>query len=87
MDLKSRPHQSSNMEAERIDSDGFILKIKSESKIAVAVYRDGEEHIYLPQSTESKGTYYQDVSDSLIKTENGYRLELSSEPENYNLIN
>lgn len=75
------------MQVERTGSNNFVLEIESDSKLAVAVYRDGEEHIYLPQSTESKGTYYQDVSDSLIKTKNGYRLELNSEPEKYELLN
>ncbi len=75
------------MQVERTGSNNFVLEIESDSKLAVAVYRDGEEHIYLPQSTESKGTYYQDVSDSLIKTKNAYRLELNSEPEKYELLN
>ena len=75
------------MDVQRIDSDGFVLEIRSDSKIAVAVIQEDEEHIYLPEQSKSTGTYYQDHSDSLIKMENGYRLQLSSEPEKYNLIN
>jgi len=74
------------MELENVDSEGFVLEISSNSKIAVAVYRNEKEYIYLPEATESQGTYYQDTSDSLIKTENGYRLELGFEPDSYSVI-
>jgi hypothetical protein len=74
------------MDVETSRGEKFLLEIKSDGEIAVAVRLEGEEKIFLPEKNSSSGTYYHETTDTLVETAKGYRLKLESEPESFEII-
>jgi hypothetical protein len=74
------------MDVETSENEKFLLEIVSQEEVAVAVYQDGEEKIFLPDRNSSSGTYYHETTDTLVQTAKGYRLKLGSEPESFEII-
>ncbi len=53
--------------------EGTEISVKTDNEIAVVV-NDGEERIYLPEARGSDSTYYVEEVESLLETENGYKV-------------
>lgn len=54
-------------------NEGTEIFVEVDTEIAVVVNSE-EERIYLPESEVSDTTYYVEDVDSLVETENGYRV-------------
>lgn len=67
--------------------DDFLIEIQSEETLALAVYTEGGERIYLPQKGVSDLTYYVERSEALIETDKGYELRLDERPQDIEIIN
>lgn len=67
--------------------DDFLIEIQSEETLALAVYTEGQERIYLPQKGVSDSTYYVERSEALIETDKGYELRLDERPQDIEIIN
>lgn len=52
--------------------NGTRIDVETDHRIAVVVYSDGEERIYLPDGSGSDSTYYVENTSGLVETENGY---------------
>ncbi|MFQ3275212.1 MAG: hypothetical protein ACI9LV_000318 [Candidatus Nanohaloarchaea archaeon] len=52
--------------------NGTRIHVEADKEVAVVVYSNGEERIYLPDGSGSDSTYYVENTSSLIKTETGY---------------
>lgn len=68
-------------------NDKYILNIRTDTKTALIAYFNGRERIYLPEASGSDSTYYVEKTDSLIKTDNGYRIVTDKKPDRTTLIN
>ena len=61
--------------------NGVKIHVKTEKKAALAVYRDGEERIYLPTEASADNTYYIENTDALTPVKDGYVIKLEERPE------
>lgn len=61
--------------------NGVKIYVKTEKKVALAVYNNGEERIYLPTEASSDSTYYVENKDTLTPTEQGYTIKIEEKPE------
>jgi hypothetical protein len=52
--------------------NGTRISVKAEEEVAVVVYSNGQERIYLPDGSGSDSTYYAENTSGLTRTEKGY---------------
>jgi hypothetical protein len=52
--------------------NGTRIHVETDQRVAVVVYTNGEERIYLPDGSGSDSTYYVENSSGLVETETGY---------------
>lgn len=52
--------------------NGTKIDVETDQEIAVVVYSDGEERIYLPDGSRSDSTYYVENTSGLTETDYGY---------------
>ena len=67
--------------------NGHLIRVKTDQKIALAVYSNGKERIYLPGNTGSDSTYYNEDPTFLTSTENGYTVLHPENPDSVKVIN
>jgi len=65
---------------------GTLITVETGQKIALAVYSNGEERIYLPGRGGQDSTYYTEDPDYLTSTDSGYRVSHPEEPEEIRVI-
>jgi hypothetical protein len=76
------------MEVEtRRRENGTLIKVRTDQEVAVAVYTDGDERIYLPGGEGADSTYYNEDPTFLAKTENGYAVLHPENPDSIQVIN
>lgn len=76
------------MEVEtRERENGHLIRVETQQKIALAVYSNGKERIYLPGNTGSDTTYYNEDPIFLTSTENGYAVMHPVNPDKIRVIN
>jgi len=61
------------MEVETYEAEnGVRISVEADREVAVVVYSNGEERIYLPDGSGSDSTYYVENNSGLAETEKGY---------------
>jgi hypothetical protein len=76
------------MEVEtRRRENGTLIKVRTDQEVAVAVYTDGDERIYLPGGEGADSTYYNEDPIFLTETEHGYAVLHPGNPDRVQLIN
>jgi len=76
------------MEVEtREKENGHLIRVKTGQQIALAVYTDGEERIYLPHGSGNDSTYYNEDPTFLTSTEQGYAVLHPENPDRIQVIN
>ncbi|MFB6242376.1 MAG: hypothetical protein ABEJ36_06275 [Candidatus Nanosalina sp.] len=76
------------MEVEtRRKENGTMIQVQTDHEVAVAVYTDGDERIYLPGGEGSDSTYYNEDPTFLAETGNGYAVLHPANPDSIQLIN
>lgn len=71
----------------RRKENGTIIRVETDKEIALAVYTDGNERIYLPGGEGSDSTYYNEDPTFLSTTENGYAVLHPENPDKIQVIN
>lgn len=76
------------METKITEKDkGYLIQVNTEEDIALAVYSQEGERIYLPGEGGSDSTYYNEDPTFLTETEQGYAVLHNEKPENVEIIN
>jgi len=65
---------------------GYLINVETDEEIALAVYSQDGERIYLPGQGGSDSTYYSEDPTFLSKTENGYAVLHTEQPEEVKVI-
>jgi hypothetical protein len=52
--------------------NGTRISVEAEEEVAVVVYSNDQERIYLPDGSGSDSTYYVENTSGLTRTEKGY---------------
>lgn len=71
----------------RRQENGTLIRVKTGQEVAVAVYTDEKERIYLPGGEGADSTYYNEDPTFLAETENGYAVLHPEIPDNVQVIN
>ncbi|MFB6114713.1 MAG: hypothetical protein ABEK04_00330 [Candidatus Nanohalobium sp.] len=75
------------MEAKITEKEnGYLVRVHTDQKIAVAVYSSQGERIYLPGEGGSDTAYYNEDPTFLTETENGYAVLHDERPQNVEVI-
>jgi hypothetical protein len=75
------------MEVEtRRKENGTLIKVYTDQEIALAVYTNGEERIYLPGGEGADSTYYNENPTFLAETEQGYAVLHNENPDRIQVI-
>lgn len=66
--------------------NGYLIQVETSEEVAVAVYSEEGERIYLPGQGGSDSTYYNEDPTFLSETENGYAVLHNERPQNIEII-
>lgn len=66
--------------------NGYLIEVKTDKEIALAVHSDEGERIYIPGEGGSDSTYYNEDPTFLAETEEGYAVIHHSKPLEIDLI-
>ncbi len=67
--------------------NGYLIEVYTDQEVALAVYSDEGERIYLPGEGGSDSTYYAEDPTFLSSTDQGYAVLQSERPQSVELIN
>jgi len=65
----------------------FLIEVDTDEEVAIAVYTEETERIYLPTEASSDSTYYVERSEALVETDSGYRLKIDERPHDVKVLN
>lgn len=65
----------------------YLIQVNTSQEIALAVYSDQGERIYLPGQGGSDSTYYNEDPTFLKETDQGYAVLHTEKPEKVEVIN
>ena len=71
----------------RKKEDFFLIEVDTDEEVAIAVYTEESERIYLPTEASSDSTYYVETSEALVETDSGYRLKIDERPQDVKVLN
>lgn len=75
------------MEAKITEKEkGHLIRVDTDQEIALAVYSENGERIYLPGEGGSDSTYYNEDPTFLTETETGYAVLHDERPQNIEII-
>lgn len=75
------------METKITEKDkGYLIEVYTDKEIALAVYTDNGERIYLPGEGGSDSTYYAEDPTFLSATDEGYAVLQSERPDSIEVI-
>ncbi len=67
--------------------NGYLIEVHTDQEVALAVYSDEGERIYLPGEGGSDSTYYAEDPTFLSSTDEGYAVLQSERPQSVEVIN
>lgn len=67
--------------------NGYLIEVYTDQEVALAVYSDEGERIYLPGEGGSDSTYYAEDPTYLSNTDQGYAVLQSERPQSVEIIN